>query len=315
MKKVLYAVIICALLTVGCGQKGDELINTDSDTDKSTSDVYSSQEILDNITEEMTENDEAIEPRPYGNSLSKGYALDVLKDVECGSFVNFGRYEQDGNLENGTEDIEWVVLDKSDGKALLLTRYVIDGQVFNKGGEYRTWKDATLRNWLQDDFFYSAFSADEQKAIIETDNTNPGTMDFFEEDNKANLEDGLDYTEGEEGFENTKDTVFLLSLEEVQKYFYIPKESEIGPDELLSNVINEDAIAYPTDYAKSRGIWEQEELDGYPSTVTGATIWYLRSPASEKFSMTLAVYAMGIVDGDETSRISGIRPAIWVSYQ
>lgn len=40
-----------------------------------------------------------------------------------GSIVAFGRYEQDGNEENGPEEIEWVVLDVQDGKVLLLSKY------------------------------------------------------------------------------------------------------------------------------------------------------------------------------------------------
>ena len=33
-----------------------------------------------------------------------------------GSIVTFGRCEQDGNEENGPEEIEWIVLDAKDGR-------------------------------------------------------------------------------------------------------------------------------------------------------------------------------------------------------
>ena len=36
-----------------------------------------------------------------------------------GGIVTFGRYEHDGNEENGPEEIEWIVLDVQDGKVLL----------------------------------------------------------------------------------------------------------------------------------------------------------------------------------------------------
>ena len=33
-----------------------------------------------------------------------------------GSIVTLGRYEQDGDKENGPEEIEWIVLDAKDGR-------------------------------------------------------------------------------------------------------------------------------------------------------------------------------------------------------
>ena len=48
-----------------------------------------------------------------------------------GSIVAFGRYEQDGNEENGPEEIEWVVLDVQDGKVLLLSKYGLEVKPYN----------------------------------------------------------------------------------------------------------------------------------------------------------------------------------------
>ena len=33
-----------------------------------------------------------------------------LKDIKVGDYIRFGAYEQDNDIENGKEDIEWLVL-------------------------------------------------------------------------------------------------------------------------------------------------------------------------------------------------------------
>ena len=43
----------------------------------------------------------------------------VSDELAEGSIITFGRYEQDGNIDNGPEDIEWRVLKLEDGKATL----------------------------------------------------------------------------------------------------------------------------------------------------------------------------------------------------
>ncbi len=90
-----------------------------------------------------------------------------LTDVEVGSYVFFGSYEQDNDLSNGPEPIEWRILDVEDGRMLLLSRYALDCQPFNENGNTNYWENSSLRNWLNDDFYTTAFSSDEQ-SIIQT---------------------------------------------------------------------------------------------------------------------------------------------------
>lgn len=49
----------------------------------------------------------------------------------CESIV-FGKYEIDGNLSNGLEDIEWVLLDydEENKKALLTSKYILDCKAY-----------------------------------------------------------------------------------------------------------------------------------------------------------------------------------------
>ena len=47
------------------------------------------------------------------------YTIVSGDELAEGSIITFGRYEQDGNKDNGSEDIEWRVLKLEDGKATL----------------------------------------------------------------------------------------------------------------------------------------------------------------------------------------------------
>ena len=111
-----------------------------------------------------------------------------------GDIITFGEYEQDNNLDNGKEDIEWIVLDVSNDKYLLLSKYGLEPREFNTKRIHITWENSSLRKWLNEVFLYTAFSEDERSAISITN------------------------TE-----ENTQDSVFLLSYKEVYEQ-YLPEK-------------------------------------------------------------------------------------------
>ena len=83
--------------------------------------------------------------------------------IKVGEVIEFGRYEQDGNLENGTENIEWLVLDVVDNKALLITK---DALYATKHAEYKyaKWDESLVKYWLQE-FEASAFSDVEKSRL------------------------------------------------------------------------------------------------------------------------------------------------------
>lgn len=94
--------------------------------------------------------------------------VDAIKKAKIGDTVKFGSYEQDNNLINGAEAIEWIVLDKKDGKYLLLSKYCLDAKPYNTELEQVTWETCTLRNWLNNDFYTTAFSQKERGCIATT---------------------------------------------------------------------------------------------------------------------------------------------------
>lgn len=62
----------------------------------------------------------------YGQEI-----YDMVGLVEEGEIIKFGKYEQDNNLENGKEDIEWIVLKAEKDRALVLSKFALDVQPYH----------------------------------------------------------------------------------------------------------------------------------------------------------------------------------------
>ena len=82
----------------------------------------------------------------------------------AGDEVVFGSYEQDGNILNGKEPIQWIVLKSSGNELTLLSKYVLDARTFSGGWD--EYSASTIRRWLTEIFVNDAFSYDEQRKII-----------------------------------------------------------------------------------------------------------------------------------------------------
>ncbi len=141
----------------------------------------------------------------YKDSAEKAKELHEQYPLECcaiGDYITFGTYEQDNNTANGKEEIEWLVLDKKDGKALVISKYALDCQQYNTEYTDVTWETCSLRKWMNGTFLNEAFSEAEKPIIptvtVSADknpeySTNPGNA--------------------------TQDKVFLLSITEANQYF------------------------------------------------------------------------------------------------
>ena len=200
------------------------------------------------------------------------------QSAKVGDYIQFGSYEQDNELSNGKEPIEWLVLDKQEGKALVISRYALDCQQYNTEWVDVTWENCSLRRWLNNDFLNEAFGAEEQARVVHS------TV-------KADKNPDYDTVPGND----TTDNVFLLSISEVNRYF--------GSDV--------ERMCVPTAYAEVRGAWTSEI-----NTVGGeaACWWWLRSPGSDSISAA-DVFLDGDVDEDGIyvgNSDSGVRPALWI---
>ena len=133
----------------------------------------------------------------------------ALYDAKVGDIVTYGHYEQDGNTENGAEPLEWIVLDidEENGRMLVITRYCIGCQAFNNSGSNVTWKDSSIREWLNKKdgkyaFYGNAFSEIERSFIFNKRIETPRNPQYYTS-----------------GGQKVDDHVFLLSVQEVEEYF------------------------------------------------------------------------------------------------
>ena len=124
-----------------------------------------------------------------------------LDGISVGSMVSFGAYEQDNDLTNGKEPIEWQVLEVMSDKALLLSKYALDLKPYNMKAEDTTWETCDLRAWLNDSFYHASFSEQERNHIL---------LKNVKADRSVQ-------SIGVAGHE-TEDTVFLLSIQEAKRY-------------------------------------------------------------------------------------------------
>lgn len=159
------------------------------------------------------------------NSIYDQYNVEKLKVAKAGDYVFFGAYEQDNNTANGKEDIEWLVLEVKDGKALVISKYALDCKPYNTSYTDVTWETCTLRKWLNNDFINAAFSADERTMIPTVTVSADKNPDYSTNPGNA-----------------TQDQVFLLSITEVNKYFSSGSARQCKP----------------TDYAVANRAWESD---------------------------------------------------------
>ncbi len=229
---------------------------------------------ISNLADPHKIREELISSYPQAKERLKKY--DELCLAEKGEYITFGAYEQDNNSANGKEDIEWLVLTKENDKMLVISKYALDGELYNTSETDVTWETCSLRKWLNDDFINSVFSAEEKDMISTV--TVPADKNPKYSTNPGNA---------------TTDKVFLLSIDEVNRYF--------GSDEARKCV--------PTAYAIA--------IDTYTSdieTKDGAATcwWWLRSPGGDQY------HAACVTDGGAVSYfgdndVIGVRPALWIN--
>ncbi len=102
--------------------------------------------------------------RPAIGPTSRPYS-----NLKSGDRILFGRYEQDNNLSNGPEPIEWTTLEISGGTALLLSRFVLDEKKYDEYQDRQdadiSWESSDIRAWLNGDFYETAFNGSEKSFI------------------------------------------------------------------------------------------------------------------------------------------------------
>ena len=142
----------------------------------------------------------------------------------------------------------------------------------------KAWEISTIREWLNNEFFETAFSAEGQGRI-------PTTLVTAEDNYEDRVDAGND----------TADKVFLLSVSEVETYF---------PS-------NESQMCGATEYAIAKGAYtnNSQVVEGQPPC-----FWWLRSPGASTFWVMRVNTLGGIFNGGNVTDVrEGVRPAMWIN--
>ncbi len=90
------------------------------------------------------------------------FGAEMVDNYSVGQVFVFGNFEQNGNTADGTEPIEWVVIHNEDGYLSAMSLRVLTVQPF---GAWDSWEDSWLRNYLNMDFYFRAFSEKERSYL------------------------------------------------------------------------------------------------------------------------------------------------------
>ena len=194
----------------------------------------------------------------------------------------------DKALSGGIRDLcfggyEWRVLDVQGDNVLIITEDVVELRPYNKTQTNVTWETCDLREYLNSDFL-NTFSGEEQGIILETQIDNPNNLRC-----------------GTPGGNNTMDKVFLLSLNEADKYF-----GDTGDYLQMSDMS-------PFWFSNSFNSSRSAIYDG------DSHWWWLRSPGNNSASAARVgdsgsddgfVHVYGYMVGTNDG---GVRPALWVT--
>ena len=214
-------------------------------------------------------------PAPTAAPTSESTATPVKK-YPIGSMLTLGTYEQDNDRSNGAEAIEWIVLAQQDEQVMLISKYCLDCKPYNTTLKSVDWANCSLRKWLNDEFFSTAFTTEEQAQILTVTNENPSH----------------DIAQTSSG-ESTFDRVFILSRTEAEDLF----------DSVTAR------IAAPTAYARAKGAHFNTE------TRAGWWWLRTTSFLNDHVTYTTSLGGVS-TDGREVNRTdAGVRPVIWIAVQ
>ena len=178
----------------------------------------------------------------------------------------------------------WRVLDIKDNRILIITKDIIELRWYHKEFVEITWADCELRKYLNYEF-YNTFNPNEKARIISVKNHNHDNPWF-------KTKRGID----------TTDNVFLLSLEEVCKYFG-------------------DSIEKMKNKGSQKWYIEDENNSKRQAKFGGEYHWWrLRSPGyygrtSASINSNGNVYVRGNGVNGRPKDGGGVRPALWLKLE
>jgi len=174
----------------------------------------------------------------------------------------------------------WRVLDIQDNMALIITNQIIEQRAYHNKYIETTWNDCETRRYLNGEF-YDRFDETNKSRILQVTNKNLDNPWY-----------------GTKAGNESQDRIFILSLEEVCRYF------GDSTDKLYNRGNNR--------YWKKNDENNRKRLAGFGETCWW---WWLRSPGRHN---RLAAYVhgtdgcVGVNGNNVTNDRGGIRPALWL---
>ena len=187
--------------------------------------------------------------------------------MQVGDRIAFDRYE-------------WRVLDMQSSMALIITEKIVEQRAYHNVYKDTTWKDCEIRRYLNSEF-YDRFEDANKSRIIQASVINPDNPWY-----------------GTKAGEDVQDNIFLLSLDEVCRYF----------GDSTEKLYNRGNNRY----------WKKNDKNNSKRMAVFGNMyfwWWLRSPGRHN---RLAAYVHGTdgcvgVNGNNiTNSNGGIRPALWL---
>jgi len=199
--------------------------------------------------------------------------------LSVGDDYSFGKYE-------------WVVLEVRDGKALLITKDIVALHEYNESLKNVTWENCSLRIWLNDEFVHNNFAKDEKKQICKV--SPPIQKEALSNYTLSGGGGEFALTDGRSPYfrNEPSDYIFLLSLDDVKKYY--------GGYKNANWIIDDE-----------NNIARQAKLYNEYHT------WVLRTPG-ESLDRIVYITADGSIICNGTyvdDRLLGIRPALWIKLK
>lgn len=149
------------------------------------------------------------------------------------------------------DPVKWRILRREDGRIYLLSAKSLDCRIFNESSRHVSWENSSLRRFLNEEFYHSAFSHEERKRILACRNENRDNL-FFEASSGENTWDYVTVPSEEDVFHTEK------SLENGFRYFSFEQDDA---RKIASSM-----------YSKFMGTWWSPSDSG-----KGNCYWFLRT--------------------------------------
>ena len=195
-------------------------------------------------------------------------------DIDNMPTVKFGSYPQTDITGNTKDPIEWIVLNKKDNQALLLSKYVLYYSYYYPYQKRVFWKDSSIREWLNKVFYNDAFSDYDKNYIYLVDISTDSI--------------------------STEDHVFLLEKRELEATIISEKQRITKGTKYANNFLRDNSMVDVD--------WWLRDTD------VNQLFYSIGKVFGEAFYVTSHGETNDLIYHSRVEQYNGVRPAILVAY-